>query len=70
MSIDRWNRDDSAHKRIDDLEKQISDMRGKKVGCEININAQATSESLREAIISSVTDWAEKNSRPGGKLNR
>ena len=70
MSIDRWNRDDYAHKRIDDLEKQISDMRSKEIGCEININAQSTSESLRETIISAVADWAEVNSRVGGKLHR
>lgn len=70
MSIDRWNRDDYAHKRIDDLEKQISDMRIKEIGCEINVNAQSTSESLREAIISAVENWAEVNNRPGGKLHR
>lgn len=70
MSIDRWNRDDYAHKRIDDLEKQISDMRSKEMAGEINVNAQATSESLREAIISAVAGWAEINSRPGGKLHR
>lgn len=70
MSIDRWNRDDYAHKRIDYLEKQISDMRSKEMVGEINVNSQATSESLRETIISAVADWAEANSRPDGKLHR
>lgn len=28
MSIDRWNKDASAHARIDALEKQIEDLRG------------------------------------------
>lgn len=70
MSIGLWNKDDSAHARIDELEKQIADIRGKDIGCEVNINAQATSESLRESIISAVTNWTEVNSRPGGELHR
>lgn len=31
MSIDRWNKDASAHARIDALEKQIEDLKGYKL---------------------------------------
>lgn len=57
MSIGLWNKDDSAHSRIDALEKQIADIRGYEMPTTLKIDSQSMRESIGGAVQGAVKEW-------------
>lgn len=66
MSIGLWNKDDSAHARIDELEKQIADIRGYELSQTLKIDSQSVSESIGSVVEQAVKEWCV-NGLPAAK---
>lgn len=64
MSIDRWNKDASAHARIDALEKQIEDLRGYKFSHTLKTDFHPDEEVIGKIISKEI----DRQLMPGGKL--